>query len=114
MNDKYHVNFNEFEEYKKAFEKKVIEFRQEVYNVFKLNQEIDWEGNGYDAASKSIALEINRLNTIPQVLDLYVDFMDKAINSYSEGMEEIRKSFEEILEVIRIEKRKRGELTDGI
>ena len=40
--------------------------------------------------------------------------MDKSINSYSEGMEEIRKSFEEILEVIRIEKRKRGELTDGI
>jgi hypothetical protein len=114
MNEKYYVNFSGFEEYKEAFEKKITEFRQEVFNVFKLNQEVDWKGSGYDSASNSINLEIDRLNTIPQVLDLYVDFMDKAINNYSDGMEEIRKSFEEILEVIRIEKRKRGELTDGI
>ena len=114
MSDKYIVKFSDFEEFKKIYEDKIDEFRQEIFNVFKLNQETDWSGDGYESFSNNISLEIDRLDKIPQVLDLYVDFMDKAINNYTEGMEEIKKNFEEILEIIRSEKMKRGELTDGI
>ena len=114
MNDKYYVNFSGFEEYKEYFKKKIEEFRQEVFDVFELNREVEWTGEGYDAASNSISLEINKLNEIPEILDKYVDFMDKAINNYSDGMEEIKKCFEEILEMIRIEKSKRGEVPNGI
>ena len=38
--------------------------------------------------------------------------MDRAINDYSEGQELIKKQFEEILELIRLEKAKRGDI-DG-
>ena len=109
MNNKYIVKFNDFDDFKKIYEDKIDEFRQEIFNVFKLNQEINWTGDGYDSFSKLISLEISRLDRIPQVLDLYVDFMDKAINNYSEGMEEVKKSFDEILDIIRNEKIKRGE-----
>ena len=114
MNGKYYVNFSNFEEYKKTFEVKISNFREELFHVFKYNQEVKWTGEGYDAVSNSISLEISKLDVIPTVLDLYVDFMDKALNNYSEGMEEIKKNFQDILERIMAEKQKRGELTDGI
>ena len=109
MNNKYIVKFNDFDEFRKIYEDKIDELRQEIFNVFKLNQETDWSGDGYESFSKLISLEISKLDRIPQVLDLYVDFMDKAINNYSEGMEEVKKSFDEILDIIRNEKIKRGE-----
>ena len=113
MNEKYYVNFNSFEEYKTKVEDKINEFRQEVLNVFQLNYNVEWTGDGYNSISNLINQEIDDLNYIPQVLDLYVDFMDKAINNYTEGMEEIKESFEELLETIRAEKIKRGEIEDG-
>ena len=112
MNEKYHVDSIEFEEYKRKFEGKVSDLRHDLFDIFVLNKNVKWEGSGRDAFNSVINYKIDRLNYIPQILDLYVDIMDKAINNYAEGQELIKKTFEEILELIRQEKLKRGEF-DG-
>ena len=112
MNEKYRVNSVDFEEYKKKFESKVSDFRQDLFDVFMLNNNVKWEGTGHNAFNSLIIQKIDKLNYIPQILDLYVDIMDRAINDFSEGQELIKKQFEEILELIRLEKAKRGDI-DG-
>ena len=113
MNDKYYVNFNGFDEYKRSFEEKINEFREELFNVYKAYLKVDWEGEGNVAFNESFTILFDKLNYIPQVLDLFTKFMEQAMNNYSEGMEEIKKSFDSLLELIREEKLKRGELTNG-
>lgn len=112
MNEKYRVNSIDFEDYKRKFESKVSDFRQDLFDVFMLNNNVKWEGNGRNAFNSLINQKIDTLNYIPQILDLYVEIMDKAINDYADGQELIKKQFEEILELIRLEKTKRGEI-DG-
>ncbi len=112
MNNKYHVDFTNFREYRDHFEKKIEEFRESVYRVYDSCDKLEWEGKGYVSTMDLVSNQINDLDVVTQILDLYKKFMDTALDNYTEGMEEIRKSFEEILEQIRQERRKRGELTD--
>ena len=110
MNERYRVNSEEFEEYKRKFEEKVSDIRQDLFDLYFINRNVKWEGAGHDDFDAIINSKIDRLNYIPQILDLYVDIMDKAIKNYAEGAELIKKTFEEILELIRQEKIKRGEI----
>ena len=114
MDTKYHVDFNGFEEYRNAFETKILEFRSELYKTFKTCQNVEWEGPGYDSTIALLNNEISKLDKIPQVLDLFKEFMNQAINDYSQGMEEVKQAFESILNQIRYEKARRGEIVDGI
>lgn len=112
MDTRYHVDFNSFEEYKNAFEKKISEFRTELLKTFQACQNVEWEGPGFDSTINLLNNEISRLDKIPQVLDLFTKFMEQAINDYTQGMEEVKQNFEEILNQIRNEKARRGDLTD--
>ena len=114
MNNKYHVDFTSFGEYLDVFEKKTEEFKEIVYRVYNSCDKVDWEGKGFTSAMDIVSNQINELNLTGQMLELLKKFMDTAINNYQEGMEEIKKSFEEILEKIREEKRKRGVIDEEL
>ena len=112
MNDKYYVNFKGFDEYRKVFKEKTDEFQQELLSIYNAYLKVEWEGEGYESFKSSFNMQFDDLNYIPQILNLFSEFMEKALINYSDGMEEIKKSFDSLLQVIRDEKRKRGELFD--
>lgn len=114
MNNKYHVDFTSFGEYRDVFEQKTKEFKKIVYRVYNSCDKVEWQGKGFLSAMDCISNQINELNLTGQMLDLLKKFMDTALNNYEEGMEEIKKSFEEILEKIREERKKRGLLDEPI
>ncbi|MBP5684674.1 MAG: hypothetical protein J6X02_05420 [Bacilli bacterium] len=107
---KYHVDFDNFEEYKVELQKMINSFNNELDILFKSREKLIWQGEAYDTAMDIFCDKMKDLYVIPEILELYIKFIDTALSNYQEGMEEIRKSFEEILERIKEEKRKRGEI----
>ena len=110
----YHVDFNSFEEYKNGLKKQVDNFRNELDIVRKLEDHLNWEGEAKTTALDLFGDKLYDLYTIPQILDLYIKFMDIALTDYQDGMEEIKKSFDEVLSMIKTEKQKRGEVVNEI
>ncbi len=108
----YHMDFSSFGDYKEEFKNRVEEFRNELDVVAKLQDKLEWEGTASTTALDLFSNKLYDLSVIPRMLDLYIGFFDKALGDYTDGMEDIKKTFEEILEQIRNEKRKRGEIED--
>jgi hypothetical protein len=106
----YHVDFENFDEYKIELQKKIKNFDTELDALFKSRNKLIWQGEAYDTAMDIFYDKMKDLYVIPDVLELYVKFIDTALNDYQEGVEEIKKSFDEILEKIKEEKRRRGEI----
>ena len=105
---KYHLNFNDFGEYQKAFRTKVDEFNDEVYNVFKLCQNVEWVGLGYEKTISAVYNQIEELQKVSENLEKFLNFMNSASNNYSDGVKEVNSKFQEIQDIINIEKMKRG------
>jgi uncharacterized coiled-coil DUF342 family protein len=110
----YHVDFTSFEEYKEELTKKIDLFRSELDKVSNTHQKLEWQGDAFNTATNIFYNKMYDLYIIPQILELYVKFIDMALVDYRDGMEEVKKSFEEILEKIRAAKMKRGEIVDEL
>ena len=105
----YYINFDSFEEFKNMFEKKIDEFNEEVYNVFKSCGEVEWVGIGHDVTINAIYKEINELGKISKKLYRFLDFMENVTDNYSEGIEDVKKHFYEVEDMIGELKVREGE-----
>lgn len=103
---KYHVEFENFEEYRNRFKNKVDLLNDELLIVSKIKDEVKWEGPAYESESIIFMDMLDELNMIPQVLEVFIKFMDMAIDNYYIGTDEIKKTFNEILDEIKRKKYK--------
>jgi len=106
----YHVDFANFDEYKIELQKKIKSLNKVLESLFKSREKLIWQGEAYDTAMDIFYDKMKDLYVIPEVLELYIKFIDTALNDYQAGMEEIKQSFDEILDQIKNEKMRRGEL----
>ena len=103
-NMKYHINFNDLEEYKKRFREKIDEFADETYNVFKATQNVHWVGLCHDKTVDAIYEQITELGKVYENLEKFLSFFDSVSGEYTEGIEETKKSFKEIDDLINSRK----------
>ena len=96
----YYINFSDFEEFRNMFEKKIDEFNEEIYKVFKSCNEVEWDGVGHDVTINAIYKEISELEKISKTLDRFLDFMDTVTDNYTEGVEDVKKHFCEVEDMI--------------
>lgn len=106
----YHVDFNGLEEYKKEFKNKIKTFTDELDKILNYKNDLIWNGKGSEVVLNDFSDKMSDLYVIPQILELYVKFMETSLSDYGAGLEEIKKSFNDILNHIREEKSKRGEI----
>lgn len=97
---KYYLNFSDFEEFKKVFRDKLDEYNDEVFNLFKHSQEVEWVGLGHDRTIQALYKQIEEFNKISENLNKFLDFMDVMSTNYTEGIEDIKKKFSELEDVI--------------
>ena len=96
----YYINFDDFEEFKFVFKKKVDEIDELIYKVFKSCQDVEWVGVGHDATINAIYQEIEQLGKVSQTLNKFLEFMDIVIDSYSTGVSDVKKYFNELEDII--------------
>ena len=107
---KYSLNFNDLEEYKEVFQNKIDEFNEEIYKVFLSCQKTNWVGIGHDRVINAIYNQIEELDNVSQNLTKFIDFLNKALEAYTDGVKEVDTKFLEMREAIEAEKIKRGEM----
>ena len=105
---KYHVNFNDLGNYRDTFQKKINEFNDVVYKIFKSSQSVEWVGLGHDKTIAALYLQIEELEKVSEALEKFVKFMDLALNNYGEGVVEVNSKFKEMKDIISMEKIRRG------
>ncbi len=110
----YHIDFNSLEEYKIELDKNIEILNEELSKIYKAHSEVTWNGVAYEVATEKLYNKLSLMSNMIRVLSLMSKFMETAHNNYREGLEEIQKNFEEVLEKIRAEKAKRGEIWDNI
>ena len=108
------VVFNKLEEYKKELDNNIEIINEELAKMYKAQGETVWEGSAYEVASDRIYNELETLSNMMKLLSVISKFLETAHNNYREGLEEIKKTFDEVLEKIRAEKAKRGIEWDNI
>lgn len=107
MNMKYFINFSDFEEFQDTFQKKLDEYNDEVYRLFRSSQEVQWVGLGRDKTMSALYTRIEALNKISENLNKFLEFMRIASNNYSDGVDEVRDKFKEIEDIINSSKFKK-------
>jgi hypothetical protein len=105
---KYHLNFDDCTQFKDAFSKKIDEFNDVVYKLFKSSQAVEWVGLGHDKTIDVVYNQIEELMKISENLQKFIKFLDTAMENFGEGVGEVNTKFAEIKEVINAEKMKRG------
>lgn len=104
----YYLNFEDFEQFKNAFQKKIDEFDEEVLDLFKSCNEVEWVGKGHDSTINALYTQIDELITISNNLNRFLEFMNTATDYYEEGVEETRTRFKEVENMISIIRSKSG------
>ena len=82
--------------------------------MYQAHNEVQWEGVAYEIATEKIYRKLDKLARMIKILSLMSNFMGTAHDNYRDGLEEIKKNFDEILDKIREEKAKRGEVWNNI
>ena len=105
---KYHLNFDDCTQFKDAFSKKIDEFNDVAYKLFKSSQSVEWVGLGHDKTIDVVYSQIEELMKISENLQKFMDFLNTAMDNFGEGVVEVNTKFKEIKEIIDKEKLKRG------
>ena len=105
---KYHVNFDDLNDFKEVFQKKIDDFNEVIYKIYKSSQKVEWVGLGHDKTIEALYLQIEELKKVYIGLGKFVEFVDIALNNYSEGVVEVNNKFQKMEEIIDMEKTRRG------
>lgn len=101
---KYYVDSIKIEEFINNCNGYIEEMKKEIIVMKGLIDKTTWQGNARDAVSLKYETIMEDVNKIPETLTLYIRFMELVIENYGEGIEKLKKEFQEIMEKLKLEK----------
>ena len=101
---KYYVDSVKIEEFINNCNAYIDEMKQESIVMKGLIDKTTWQGNARDAATLKYNKIMEEVNKIPENLTLYIKFMEIVVKNYGEGIEKIKKEFQELIEKLELEK----------
>lgn len=103
----YHINFDEFDDYKKYFKDKLDAISDETYSIYKKANDVQWVGLGHDKTINALNDQIIELSTIIENLEKFLNYFNSVTEEYNEGVQETKKSFKEIDDLLNNRRRMR-------
>ena len=106
---KYHVDFNNLNEYKIRLDNDIEIIEEELHKIFQAHGELNWIGKSYDTMTTNLYARLEILKKMTNMLELISNFLTLASTNYSEGMDEIKKQFEKTMSELKY-LRQKGEI----
>lgn len=103
---KYYVDSIKIEEFINNCNGYIEEMKTECRVMRDIINKTKWKGNAHDAASLKYSKIMDDVDKIPDVLSLYVKFMEIVVKNYGEGTEKLRKELQAVISKLEMEKMK--------
>ena len=105
---RYHVDSLEVNNYREKLVSKINQFDFELKKLMNSSQKLEWNSEAYYEYINTFYEKMANLKRVAEVLDLLSDFLELTTNNYEEGILEIKKNFQAILNQIKDEELKGG------
>ena len=103
---KYYVDSIKIEEFINNCNGYINELQKQSVVMKGLIDKTIWQGNARDAATLRYGKIMDDVDKMPDVLSLYVKFMEIVVKNYGEGTEKLRKELQAVISKLEMEKMK--------
>ncbi len=100
---RYRVDSVEVNNYRDELIRKINQFDIELKRLMNSSKKLEWDSAAYYKTINLFYERVSNLKRVAEMLDLLSDFLLLTTNNYEEGVAEIRKNFQAILNQIKNE-----------